>query len=355
MKIGIYSPYLDTLTGGEKYIFSAASCLSREHKVVVFWDDPSILDGASAKFDIDLKNVRVTGNIFSKDTNFFKRYFQSRKYDRILYLSDGSLPLISSKLLVHFQFPVEWVNTNSFLFLYKKSRVKRYVCNSYFTKSFIDRKFGVESNVLYPPAGTARKEKFEKEKIILTVGRFSKLPNGTDFKKLSVLVDSFKRFQKKRLKGWKMVIITSVIDEEEEYYKKFEASVKSDYISIIKNADHKTITSFYEKAMIYWHASGYGEDLAKHPDRAEHFGISTVEAMSYGAVPVVINAGGQTEIVKDGENGYLWDTTDELIRKTHKIAVDKNMFGHTQANAIDSSKKFSLERFCEELNHLIIW
>lgn len=353
MKIGIYSPYLDTLTGGEKYIFTAASCLSKEHQVDVFWNDPSIIERASAKFGIDLNNVRVSENIFSKNINFFKRYIHSLRYDRIFYLSDGSIPLIGCKLLVHFQFPVQWVNTNSFLFLYKKSRIKRFICNSYFTKGFIDKKFGVESDVLYPPAGISKSGNFKKQKLILTVGRFSQLPNGTDFKKLNILIDSFKKFQKKRLKGWKLVIVTSVLDSDEEAYKKFEDSIKSDYITVVKNADYKTIKSLYEQAMIYWHAAGYGEDLIKNPERAEHFGISTVEAMSYGLVPVVINAGGQPEIIREGENGFLWDSIEDLIKKTHRIAVDKVLYNSVQANAISSSQKFSIERFCEELNHLI--
>ena len=38
MRIGIYDPYLDTLSGGEKYMLSAASCLAKEHKVFIFWD-----------------------------------------------------------------------------------------------------------------------------------------------------------------------------------------------------------------------------------------------------------------------------------------------------------------------------
>ena len=38
MKIGIFDPYLGTLSGGEKYMLSIASCLSKEHEVYVFWD-----------------------------------------------------------------------------------------------------------------------------------------------------------------------------------------------------------------------------------------------------------------------------------------------------------------------------
>ena len=38
MRIGVFDPYLDDLGGGEKYMMSVASCLSKKHDVTVFWD-----------------------------------------------------------------------------------------------------------------------------------------------------------------------------------------------------------------------------------------------------------------------------------------------------------------------------
>jgi len=354
MNIGIYSPYLDTLTGGEKYIFTAASCLSKEHKVTVFWDDPEILEKAAKKFNIDLSNVTISPNLFAKNVGIINRFFGTLKYDRIFFLSDGSIPIVGAKkLLVHFQFPVEWVNTNSFVFLFKKSRVSKIICNSRFTKHYIDKKFKVDSYVLYPPATTNEGNLPDKENIILTVGRFSILPNGSDFKKLEFLAKSFKKFQKKRLKGWSLAIVTSVPPELKEKFAEFEKKAKSTHIRIYRNSPFDEIVSLYSRAKIYWHASGFMEDLEKHPERAEHFGISTVEAMSYGQVPIVINAGGQPEIVVDNDNGFLWDTEEELLSHTHKVAVDKELLENLSKRAIDTSKNFSEERFCEELNHLI--
>lgn len=354
MNIGIYSPYLDTLTGGEKYIFTAASCLSKEHKVTVFWDDESIIERASAKFNLDLSNVSVSPNLFSKNIGFFKRFSATLKYDRIFFLSDGSIPFVGAKkLLIHFQFPVEWVNTNSFWFLFKKSRISKFICNSRFTKKYIDRKFNVDSFVLYPPATNNEDKIPEKENLILTVGRFSVLPNGTDFKKLEFLAKAFKKFQKKRLKGWSLAIVTSVPPELNDTFSELEKKIKSTHIKIYKNASFDEIVSLYSKAKIYWHASGYKEDLDKYPERAEHFGISTVEAMSYGQVPIVINAGGQPEIVIDCDNGFLWNTEEELISATHKVAIDKDLMKKISERAHQTSHNFSKNRFCEELNHLI--
>lgn len=355
MKIGIYSPYLDTLTGGEKYIFTAASCLSNDHDVYMLWDDQEIVEKAGKKFDLDLRKVNVDSNIFGRNNSFIKRLFLTFKYDRIIYLSDGSIPLTAArKLIIHFQFPVEWVDTNSFVYLFKKTRISRIICNSYFTKKFIDKKFGVNSEVLYPPARIALKSSHTKKNQILTVGRYSIIAPDNDFKKLSFMVSAFKKFKKKRLKGWKLVIVTNVLPQDENQFSNFEKSIKNKDIIIYKNAPIEQIDQLYNESKIYWHAAGYGENLAVHPERAEHFGISTVEAMSHGAIPVVIKAGGQIEIVKDEESGYLWETEEELIEKTHKAAVDKELSKKLSFNAVIASERFTKERFCQELNH-IIW
>lgn len=354
MKIGIYSPYLKTLTGGEKYIFSIASCLAKNHTVEIFWDEKEIIEKASKKFNISLEGVVVRPNIFTSKTHLVTRLRQTASYDRVILLSDGSIPLVASKeLILHFQFPVEWVNASSPFTKFKMSRVSKVICNSYFTKKYIDKKFNIKSFVLYPPSDINTGPIPEKENLILTVGRFSVLPNGTDFKKLSFLVSAFKEFQKKRLKGWRFAIVTSVLPENEKEFEDFKKKIGSQYIAVYKNIPFTEIVKLYGKAKIYWHATGFGEDLEKDPDRAEHFGISTVEAMSYGAVPVVINAGGQKEIVEEGKNGYLWDTEEKLIKDTHMVATDTKLFEKLSVEASKSSKQFSKERFCEDLDHVI--
>ena len=40
----------------------------------------------------------------------------------------------------------------------------------------------------------------------------------------------------------------------------------------------------------------------------EHFGITTVEAMAAGCVPVVIDKADQREIVRHVTDGYRWTT-----------------------------------------------
>ncbi len=45
----------------------------------------------------------------------------------------------------------------------------------------------------------------------------------------------------------------------------------------------------------------------------EHFGITIIEAMSYGCVPLVFDGGGPAEIIRDCGVGYTFTTVPEAI------------------------------------------
>jgi len=359
VRIGIFDPYLDTLGGGEKYMLTAASYLSEDNVVDVFWDsDGEIFKKAGSRFGIDLSRVKLSKNIFSKKVSFFSRIAASKKYDIIFFLSDGSIPVIfPKKVIVHFQFPVEWVDGKSVSTKIKLAFVSKIICNSKFTKKFIDRSFGKVSVVLYPACDIETKnsklKSEHKENLILTVGRFGKIPEGESFKKQDFMINVFKKMMDKGLAGWEFILVISYREEDMEDVIKLERSIKGYPIKILKNLDRNEISKIYQKAKIYWHAAGFGEDLKKHPERAEHFGISTVEAMGAGAAPVVINSGGQKEIVVDGKSGFLWNTKEELMEKTDLLIKKSDLLEKISSQAIQRAVLFNKDRFCRELREII--
>lgn len=353
MRIGIYSPYFDILGGGEKYMLTAASCLSTKHDVSVFWDQEDILRLGEEKFNIDLSKVTISPNIFSQDTSTLSRFLQSKKYDAIFFLSDGSLPLLGSDFYVHFQFPVEWINPKGFINSLKIKRIKKIICNSNFTKEHIDRKFNTDSIVLYPP--TYFKSKMPKvsltykENIILNVGRYARFPNGGSVKKQEFMIDAFKKMCDSGLSNWELHLVISFIDKDKEFVDSLKKDIGKYPIKIIENVSYKDLLKEYEKAKIYWHAAGIGEDLTVHPERAEHFGITTVEAMLNGLVPIVIEAGGQKEIVEEAESGFLWTNAIELIGKTFLVTNDPKLSIRVSEKALRQAQKFSTDTFCQKI------
>lgn len=332
-------------------MLTAAVSLAKRHSVEIFWDreqENALRDEAKRKFALNLDNISFTENIFSSNTSTINRIAKTKEYDGIFYLSDGSLPLsFAKKTIIHFQFPVEWVTLSPKIRL-KMLNISKYVCNSQFTKSFIDKKFSVNSATVYPPV-TLVEKKTEKEKIILHVGRFGSDREGSNYKKQDVMIEAFKKVSE-RLKGWKLFMVISVRKEDEEKFSKLKELAENFPIEFVVNTDRETLEEYYARAKMYWHASGFGEDLQKSPEKAEHFGIATVEAMSAGAVPVVIAAGGQAEIVTDGENGLTWSSIGEFIEKTVRIANSEEEWTNLSKNARFRARDFSEERFAKEIN-----
>lgn len=348
MKIGIFDPYLDSLSGGEKYILTAATCLSTKNEVSIFWDEEySLKKRAKEKLGIDLHGVKFHPNIFAKNYPRTKRLLKSKEFDLIIYLSDGSIPIVLCKLMLHFQFPVEWVK-NDLKNRLKMSRVSKVVCNSKFTKSFIDRKFNLKSIVLYPPCEN-KNTHAKKENVILHVGRFGTDLEGKNFKKQDLMIEAFKKLKT----NWSFIMVVGFSKEQKNAVQKLKKQAEGFDIKIVENPNNETLWNHYSKSKIYWHASGFGEDLIKNPEKSEHFGISTVEAMGAGAVPVVINAGGQREIVEDGKNGFLWNTIDEFIKKTENLMINQALWQKMSKEAQIRSQKFTGERFCKELYEII--
>ena len=347
MRIGIYTPYLDTLAGGERYILTLASYLSKNNSVSLFWDRDrdAVKKRIVDKFEMDLSDVTFVDNIFDKNVTFLKRFLASKAYDRIIVLSDGSIPLIWSKLILHFQTPMEWVQVSGIKTKIKLSRVYEVICNSAYTKQYIDKEFSVKSDIIYPPVTIQNTKHIQKENIILNVGRYGIVQAGSSYKKQEILIDTFKKLVDGGIKNWKFILIVSIFEQDKEKLATMQNMIGDYPIEIISNPSNDILWQMYEKSRIYWHASGYGEDLQAHPDRAEHFGMSTVEAMGTGAVPVVINAGGQPEIVEDGKNGFLWETTENLLEKTKELTLNNSLWISLSENAKKRAEAFSKEIF----------
>lgn len=354
MKIGIFDPYLDDLGGGEKYMMTVASCLSKEHEVCVFWDNARDIEIIQQRFGLDLSKVTRCKNIFSPKVGIFEKLIATKTFDVIIFLSDGSIPLtLSKKLFLHIQQPIEAFENDSPIRKIKLARVNGIFCNSYFTKSLIEKKLDKEMVVIYPPVDIHAK-KIKKENYILHVGRF-RVKNVAigDYKKQGFMIEAFKKMVNQGLNDWKFILAVSVKDEDLTEFTKMKQKAKGFPVEFYVNGSNDKLWDIYSQSKIYWHASGFREDLVKHPEYAEHFGIATVEAMGAGCVPVVINAGGQKEIVTQGENGLLWNSEKELLQKTERVINDHSLWKNLSENAIRRAKDFSGESFCIAISQLI--
>ncbi|OGK53542.1 hypothetical protein A3B56_00265 [Candidatus Roizmanbacteria bacterium RIFCSPLOWO2_01_FULL_45_11] len=346
MKIGIVSPYLHAMSGGERYMLTIAEYLSRYHRVDIFWNDEKIKKLAREKLSIDITRTNIVPDTFFTRHNVFKNIAVSCQYDLIIFLSDGSIPVsFARKNILHFQRPFPSVKSSVLLAL-KLQRFQHVICNSSFTKQWIDRAYGVSSTVLYPPVPVEEFRAEKKKKQIISVGRFH------PFKKQHILLTVFNALHTV-LPRWKLVLAGGLLLQDADYFESLKHLAKGLPVTFLPNVSFDKLAGQYATSMLYWHAAGFGENEHTHPEAMEHFGITTVEAMASGCVPLVYEGGGQREIIEQGKSGFLWKTDDELIQQTIRLIKRPAVVRSVATYAVKRSKVFGQERFIHDVDSLM--
>lgn len=361
MKIGIYSPYLDTVGGGERYMLTIAEGLSEKNKTDIFLDSHlqtldinKVNEKVSKLLNLDLSKVNFVKAPIGKGANMFERLSFLKNYDLIFYLTDGSIFFSSARRsILHIQSPIK-VSNNSLWKKIKSSSWNFIIYNSKFTREHCEKYWKIKGEVVYPPVNTEVFKSVKKKKQILTVGRFfgylKDKKHGLMIDSFKKIFDSSKRSLPSEVKDWSFHLAGGAVEGDMDYVKELEEASKGYPIHIHPNLEFKKLVELYGQSSIYWHASGYGET---DPTKMEHFGITTVEAMASGCVPVVINLGGQKEIVDEGDNGMLWDSPQELEDKTLKLVENETLRNKLSKEAQLKSRQFSKEKFIEKINNLI--
>jgi len=340
MRAGIYNPYLDTLGGGERYTMAVATTLvEKNYKVEVEWPDSSIKSKLQDRFGIDLTDIQFVDDIKRGDA-----------YDLCFWLSDGSIPLLKArKNFLHFQVPFQKVGGLTLFNKMKLFRIDKVICNSFFTKQFIDKEFGVESVVVYPPIDTKKIKPLKKENLILSIGRFSQLLQS---KRQDILIEIFKKLYDGGFKDWKLVLAGGTEVGVGGYLESLKKSSQGYPVRIIERPSFETVLNLYGRAKIFWSASGYGVDERTEPMKVEHFGITVVESMAAGCVPVVYAAGGHKETVS-GESGFLWKDKGKLQEISSQLMTDDGLLKKISINAQKQSQTFGYDKFTKNFSSLL--
>jgi len=332
---------------------------------------PTSLGGGleTGQFDLDLRDVNfvrirppssVTDSIFNRTIygpllNDAYRKGQVKKLPKYDLMLNGDMcSTISQKDLTSIKmvfFPsVPNATTVRTWDLYRQLYVKLYLRRlRKFTRLWANSEFVAKCiqstgptppvSVLYPPIEVERFRALKKENIILTVGTYG------EFKNQAMLINTFRELHDE-LPRWKLVLAGRI-----------PLSAKGSLIALKKMAiglpvefhhdvHFDKIKVLYGKAKIYWHAKGYGTN---DPNLFEHFGMSTVEAQASRCVPVVIDKGGQQEIVEHGVTGFKWKTKEELKEFTLKMANEPGLTQRIAKRAQDTSKRFGVKAYTKEL------
>ena len=365
MKIGLYSPYFPKhLGGGEKYLLDVAQVLQQYGQVYLATGSQSLSPTNTKKIwqkyerfmGKKLTGLELIQSPLFEQSSLNDRLSWSKQFDLLYAFTDGSLfANLAKKSVLHIQTPLKRAPLS---FAEKlKSLTWNFVnTNSDFTRRVVEKHWHLPvSAVHYPMVDVAQFEKLaagaKKQKVILHVGRFFRQLHS---KRQDALVKFFRELIKKHpkeSKGWQLVLIGSV--EDENYAKEVAKLAKGRPIKIIHQVSRAELNKWYAKASIYWHATGFGVDQTQYPEKMEHFGISTVEAMASGAVPVVINQGGQPEVLGAELQELLWNDQSDCLAKTMMLMNNKEQRQELARQAQVRAQQFSPEQFENQLRTMM--
>ncbi len=366
MKIALYSPYLPNhFGGGEHYLLNVALALAQEHQVYVAINAKNKLDAtklAKIKTQYEqflaqkLNNITFIETPLGSAANFLKKLFWTKQFDCLYYQTDGSLFFsLAKKNILHIQIPFTQ-NKNSFIERLKLKNWQVKNTNSFFTKNVVEKSWQTTIDYVHHPiiklnTPVTNQVFGQKEKIILSVGRFFRHLHS---KRQDILVEIFKQMLKlypKQCQSWKLVLIGNV--EDEAYAAEIKKAAQGFPIEIKHQVNREELEHYYLKSAIYWHAAGYEVDENLHPEKVEHFGITSGEAMLAGCLPLLINKGGQREILGDDLKNLLWLGDSDLIQKTLYFMENKKERIAWASKAQEQAKKFNQNNFSHILEKMI--
>lgn len=233
--------------------------------------------------------------------------------------------------------------------------IDRIFANSEFTADHVRRRWGRVPEVLYPPCPPLKGARSApKRREIIAVGRFSRPQERVPNKMFDVLIDAFRIAPDLHDEGWVLNIVGSCAPSDENYLDELRRRAAGFPITFRPNAPFTALRELYGSASIYWHAQGFGQDASQHPETQEHFGISVVEALSAGCVPIVINSGGPREIVNGMVAAYRWNSVEELLKSTRTaVSQSPREWSDAMREAIRRAQQLDVGSFSVALAQLL--
>jgi len=217
----------------------------------------------------------------------------------------------------------------------------KHITNSGYSASYLKERYNTDQIAIIPPC--VRVDEYDpgpKEPIILHVSRFA-MPSAYADKAHIMMIQAFRQLWERGLRGWRLILAGATLDEGESVYAAHLAKHAHGFpVEFALNLPASELRKLYARASIYWHATGFS---VNQPAAQEHFGITILEGMASGAVPVVYNSGGPPEIITSGENGYLFDTLDELCENTWSLAMNPDVWKRLSRAARERARYFSPE------------
>lgn len=205
------------------------------------------------------------------------------------------------------------------------------IANSQFTAEAIAKTYHVNPpQVLYPPVDVEIIQPKKKAKTIISLGRFS--ADKRQLEQIKMMSD---------LPDYRLVLMGFVNDKS--YYEKCQKAIKDLNLENVEFWPDATIEERNELLA--------ESQFFIHTLRNEPFGITAVQAIAAGAIPIVHNSGGQKEVVPIDE--LRFDKESEIPSLFDSLK-SQEVLDEYRDKLQAHIKQFSSESFRELFKNLVL-
>lgn len=350
MRIAAVNPYLETRGGGEKYFLAAASALARRHSVDVLVPRRARLEPNFAKDLGEFLDVETKLLNFVPASSLALRLYPRMAlhgYDGTLSVSNGLPPSgVPRPHICILQFPwgiAQWSRGQRRAALRTLLRTDRVIVYSDYVRDWLLQVPYAAATVVNPgvrPIGCSCSPR--RSNTILSVGR---LTDGGHNKNHRRLIEAFAVLSASLDASWRLVLAGAAGANDRQYVDQLVTAASGLPVEVHPNLSRAALESLYCSSRLYWHATGLGSNDGERPEMMEHFGITVVEAMSAGCVPLVYGVGGPASIVQDGVSGATWRSLTELCAISQQVVQDPSREEALRRGAISRAGDFSPDAF----------
>ncbi len=240
---------------------------------------------------------------------------------------------------------LEWLKDT----FYKMMKNTTIITNSEYSRNAIFEAYGIsDSIVISPPVdidifrnsslyplslSLSTTNEDSRDDFILVISRIE--PS----KKIENAIKLAKLLKEKKI-GKGLRIVGNLEHFYNEYYIKLKKMIVdldlTDFVILEINASLETLISIVKESKVYF-----------HPRSGEHFGISIVEAMSAGLIPVVSDNGGQAEFVPLKYQYHTLEQAIQIIKLAFKAPYSERVL------ISNSVQKFSYSNYIKKFQQVV--
>jgi len=211
---------------------------------------------------------------------------------------------------------------------------------SQYTAGYVEQYWGRHADLLYPPTTYSCDDRMPvKKDLMLCIGRL------VTFKRHAEIAQAF--MQAQMPPGWELVIAGTTGENAPYEAELAELAKQNKKITLLTNVTDAELKELYDRAKILVGGMGL---YSTTPHGFEHWGLTQVEAMSRGCVPVMFSGGGHREPYQK----YLWNSLEELVRTLRHLSEQGEELSRQSNEVREKAREYTVPVFAKKLHRAIM-